>query len=154
MRGWVGLGGAQAGGTGSRYRSAPRGGICARRSTCSLRPHQAAGRAARPAYAIIDGTLIPIDRVADQRPYYPRTRKRHGVNVQVLVDPAGRLMWASPALPGAVHDLTVARAQHLIEASGRAEVMTTKLRRSPHRATAILVLQHRRRPLPTMKMAQ
>ncbi len=30
----------------------------------------AARRAARLAYAIIDGTLIPIDRVADQRPYY------------------------------------------------------------------------------------
>jgi hypothetical protein len=35
--------------------------------------------------------------------------KRHGVNVQLLADPAGRLVWASPALPGAVHDLTAAR---------------------------------------------
>lgn len=31
------------------------------------------------------------------------------MNVQVLADPAGRLLWASDALPGAVHDLTAAR---------------------------------------------
>ena len=30
----------------------------------------AARRAARLAYAILDGTLISIDRVANQRPYY------------------------------------------------------------------------------------
>ncbi|MFC9759783.1 Helicase associated domain protein [Streptomyces sp. NPDC056921] len=29
--------------------------------------------------------------------------------LQVLADPAGRLIWASDALPGAVHDLTAAR---------------------------------------------
>ncbi|MGW2090380.1 hypothetical protein [Streptomyces sp. NPDC001880] len=27
------------------------------------------------------------------------------MNAQVLADPAGRLIWASDALPGAVHDL-------------------------------------------------
>ncbi len=32
-----------------------------------------------------------------------------GMNVQVLADPAGRLIWASDALPGAAHDLTAAR---------------------------------------------
>ena len=32
------------------------------------------------AYAILDGTLILIDRVADQRPYYSGKHKRHGVN--------------------------------------------------------------------------
>lgn len=31
------------------------------------------------------------------------------MNVQVLADPAGRLIWASDALPGATHDLTEAR---------------------------------------------
>jgi hypothetical protein len=70
---------------------------------------QAATRAGRLAYAILDGTLVPIDRVANQRPYYSGKHKRHGMNVQVLADPAGRLVWASPALPGAVHDLTAAR---------------------------------------------
>ncbi|GAA4475681.1 hypothetical protein GCM10023170_098900 [Phytohabitans houttuyneae] len=85
---------------------------------------QAAARAAALAYAIIDGTLIPIDRVADQRPYYSGKHKRHGVNVQVLADPAGLLVWASPALPGAVHDLTAARTHGLIDALTSGEVMT------------------------------
>jgi hypothetical protein len=86
--------------------------------------HTAVVRAARLAYAILDGTLIPIDRVADQKPYYSGKHKRHGMNVQVLGDPAGRLVWASPALPGAVHDLTAARTVGLIDALTGADVMT------------------------------
>lgn len=84
----------------------------------------AVARAARLAYAILDGTLVPIDRVAQQKPYYSGKHKRHGVNVQVLADPAGRLVWASPALPGAVHDLTAARTHHLITALTGQQVMT------------------------------
>ncbi|WBB82118.1 transposase family protein [Micromonospora sp. WMMD882] len=83
-----------------------------------------ATRAARLAYAILDGTLIPIDRVADQKPYYSGKHKRHGVTVQVVADPAGRLVWASPALPGAVHDLTAARTVGLIDALASRNVMT------------------------------
>lgn len=76
------------------------------------------------AYAILDGTLIPIDRVADQRPYYSGKHKRHGVNVQVIADAAGRLVWASPALPGSIHDLTAARTHGIIDALTSADVMT------------------------------
>ncbi|MEU1885499.1 transposase family protein [Micromonospora sp. WMMD987] len=76
------------------------------------------------AYAILDGTLIPIDRVADQRPYYSGKHKRHGVNVQVIVDAVGRLVWASPALPGSAHDLTAARVHGIIDALASADVMT------------------------------
>ncbi len=76
----------------------------------------AARRAARLAFAILDGTLVPIDRVADQKPYYSGKHHRHGVNLQVLTDPAGRLVWASPALPGAAHDLTAARVHGLLDA--------------------------------------
>jgi hypothetical protein len=76
------------------------------------------------AYAILDGTLIPIDRVADQKPYYSGKHRRHGVNVQVIADPAGRLVWASAALPGAAHDLTAARAHGIIDALNRQNVMT------------------------------
>ena len=69
--------------------------------------------ARRKAYVVLDGTLISIDRVGmrakTDRPYYSGKHKRHGLNVQVLTDPAGRLIWASPALPGSVHDLTAAR---------------------------------------------
>jgi Helix-turn-helix of DDE superfamily endonuclease len=39
------------------------------------------------AYAILDGTLVPIDRVADQKPYYSGEHGRHGVNAQVIADP-------------------------------------------------------------------
>jgi len=69
---------------------------------------QAIEVAVRKAYVILDGTLLRIDRVAmasgNDRPYYSGKHKAHGVNVQVIADPAGRLIWASPALPGARHD--------------------------------------------------
>ncbi|MGK5738924.1 transposase family protein [Micromonospora sp. URMC 103] len=81
-------------------------------------------RIRRLAYVVLDGTLIPIDRVADQRPYYSGRHRRHGMNVQVIADPAGRLVWASPALPGSVHDLTAARTHDLIQALSRDNVMT------------------------------
>ncbi|WP_344867161.1 transposase family protein, partial [Planomonospora alba] len=78
--------------------------------------HTAARKASRLAYAVLDGTLLPIDRLADDAPYYSGKHRRHGVNVQFLADPAGRLVWVSPALPGAVHDLTAARRTGLIDA--------------------------------------
>jgi len=37
------------------------------------------------------------------------------VNVQVLTDLFGRLLWASPALPGSTHDPTAAREHGIIE---------------------------------------
>ncbi|MDQ2587315.1 transposase family protein [Saccharothrix yanglingensis] len=86
--------------------------------------HAAGERAARLAYAILDGTLVPIDRVADQKPYYSGKHHRHGVNVQVLADPAGRLVWASAALLGAVHDLTAARTHGLVEVLSANKVTT------------------------------
>jgi hypothetical protein len=74
------------------------------------------------AFVILDGTLLPIDRIAADRPYYSGKHKRHGMNVQVLADPLGRLIWASPALPGAVHDLTAARTHGIIDALAAAGV--------------------------------
>ena len=44
------------------------------------------------------------------------------MNVQILADPSGRLMWASPALPGAVHDLRSARGYGVIDAPAEAGV--------------------------------
>jgi hypothetical protein len=41
------------------------------------------------------------------------------MNVQVLADPFGRPLWASPALPGAVHDIRAARAHGIIDALSR-----------------------------------
>ncbi|NYV73517.1 transposase [Streptomyces sp. UH6] len=72
-------------------------------------PEQAMETVRKKAYVILDGTVLPIDRIAADRPYYSGKKKHHEMNVQVLADPAGRLIWASDALPGAVHDLTAAR---------------------------------------------
>jgi hypothetical protein len=47
----------------------------------------APGGIRRLAYAILDGTLIPIGRVADQKPYYSGKHRRHGVNVQIIAVP-------------------------------------------------------------------
>ncbi|MFD3997373.1 transposase family protein [Streptomyces sp. NPDC058583] len=71
---------------------------------------QAMATARKKAYVILDGTTLPIDRIAADRPYYSGKKKHHGMNVQVVADPAGRLIWASDALPGAIHDLAAARA--------------------------------------------
>lgn len=38
----------------------------------------------KKAYVILDGTVLPIDRIAADRPYYSGKKKHHGMNVQVL----------------------------------------------------------------------
>ena len=81
---------------------------------------QAMPVAAAKAYVTLDGTLLRVDRVAmasgRDRAYYSGKAKAHGVNVQVIADPAGRLIWASPALPGARHDAGAAREHAIPEA--------------------------------------
>ncbi len=42
------------------------------------------------------------------------------MNVQVLADPFGWLLWASPALPGAVHDIRAAREHGIVDALSEA----------------------------------
>ncbi len=61
------------------------------------------------AYVVIDGTLVPVDRVAADRPFYSGKHRRHGMNLQVISAPDGEILWVSGPLPGAVHDLTAAR---------------------------------------------
>lgn len=72
--------------------------------------------ASAKAFVILDGTLLPIDRIAADRPFYSRKHKKHGMSVQVIADPHGKLLWASPALPGAVHDIKAARTHGIIDA--------------------------------------
>ncbi|MFB6507236.1 transposase family protein [Streptomyces sp. NPDC002466] len=76
----------------------------------------------RLAFVILDGTLLPIDRIAADTPYCSGKHKRHGMNVQVLTDPFGRLLWASPALPGSTHDLTAARTHGIVDAVAAADL--------------------------------
>jgi hypothetical protein len=66
------------------------------------------------AYLVIDGTLIPIDRVAADRPFYSGKHRKHGMNLQVIGSPEGDIVWVSGPLPGAVHDLTAARIWGII----------------------------------------
>ncbi|MDQ0773946.1 hypothetical protein QF026_002412 [Streptomyces aurantiacus] len=44
------------------------------------------------------------------------------MNVQVLADPFGWLLWASPALPGAVHDVRAARERGIVDALAQADI--------------------------------
>jgi hypothetical protein len=53
---------------------------------------------------VLDGTLIPIDRVAADRPFYSGKHKKHGMNLQVIASPGGDVLWVSGALPGSVPD--------------------------------------------------
>ncbi|MFI0234894.1 transposase family protein [Streptomyces sp. NPDC017086] len=71
-------------------------------------------REQNPDFVLLDGTLAECDRVGDGRPDYSHKHRRHGVNVQVVTDPDGRLLWLSPALPGRSHDLTAARTHRII----------------------------------------
>jgi DDE superfamily endonuclease/Helix-turn-helix of DDE superfamily endonuclease len=56
------------------------------------------------AYVVLDGTLIPIDRVAADRPFYSGKHRKHGMNLQVIAGPRGDILWESGALPGSLHD--------------------------------------------------
>ena len=107
---------------------------------------QALDIARRKAFVILDGTLLPIDRVGmasgRDRPYYSGKHKQHGVNVQVIADPVGRLIWASPALPGARHDMGAAREHGLIDALHAVDVRV--IADNGYRGSGFSVPQRRR----------
>ena len=79
-----------------------------------LRQALARAKKAGHAYLVIDGTLIPIDRVAADRPFHSGKHRKHGMNLQVISSPDGEIVWVSGPLPGAVHDLTAARIWGII----------------------------------------
>ncbi|CCH29381.1 IS5/IS1182 family transposase [Actinosynnema sp. NPDC047251] len=68
------------------------------------------------AYVVVDGTLIPIDRIAADRPFYSGKHKMHGVNLQVIASPDGTILWVSGQLPGSTHDAAAARIWNLLAA--------------------------------------
>jgi hypothetical protein len=113
---------------------------------------QAIAVAARKAYVILDGTLLRIDRVGmasgHDRAFYSGKHKCHGLNVQVIADPAGRLVWVSPVLPGARHDMGAAREHGIIDALNAAEIDTLADTAYQGGGPAIRVPQRRRRVDP------
>src|SRR5215468_10452944 len=88
-------------------------GLLAARSP-KLHKALAQAKKAGHAYVVIDGTLIPIDRAAADRPFYSGKHRRHGMNLPVMPSPGGDILWVSGPLPGAVHDLTAARIWGII----------------------------------------
>ena len=77
---------------------------------------QAIAVAAGKAFVILDGTLLRVDRVGMagdyNRGFYSGKHKCHGLNVQVIADPIGRLVWISPVLRGAPRHGRRPRARH------------------------------------------
>lgn len=76
------------------------------------------------AFVIMDGTLLPADRCAEQTVsikgesidlWYSGKAHEHAGNVQALSAPNGLPLWVSDVEPGSVHDLTAART-HLLGA--------------------------------------
>lgn len=119
-----------------------RSGILSRRAPGPLRVL----RETDPGYVLLDGTPAEYDRAGDSRADFSQKHRRHDVNVQVVADPAGKLPWIPPALPGRTHDLTAARAHRIIRICERQGVpvladracigacswATTLIRRLPH----------------------
>jgi hypothetical protein len=66
-------------------------------------------------YIILDGTLIDSDRCSVKTPgtrkdqWYSGKHKRHGGNIQVVMDPTGYPLWTSEVSPGSTHDIEAAR---------------------------------------------
>ncbi|MFJ9461008.1 transposase family protein [Kitasatospora sp. NPDC101447] len=79
-------------------------------------------RQADPKYVLVDGTLAECDRVGDGRADYSGKHRRHGVNLQVITGPEGKVLWVSRPLPGRTHDLTAARHHRIVATCGRLRI--------------------------------
>lgn len=68
-------------------------------------------------YLCVDGVNVPTvafgRKVNRRQKHYSGKHRRHGVNVQTICAPDGRLLWASAALPGKTTDITAARRHKL-----------------------------------------
>ncbi len=94
-------------------------------------------------FVIVDGTLIPTDRIAADEPYYSQKHKKHGMNVQVITRPYGTPLWFSRATPGRTHDLTAARAHGIVHAC--------LTRPDPRPGRSRLPRRRRHRPHPLLR---
>jgi hypothetical protein len=95
-------------------------------------------RKAGYAYVVLDGTLIPVDRVAKDRPSCSGKHRRHGMNLQVIASPKGDILWVSGPLPGAVHDSRAAWIRGVLrelEAAGLAVLADKGCQGAPHALT-------------------
>ncbi len=51
--------------------------------------HEALTGLGEDDHVIVDGTLIPTDRVRADQPYHSQKHKKHGMNVHVIARPDG-----------------------------------------------------------------
>ena len=81
-------------------------------------------------YVILDGKIFASDRSEPMTSvkgeqvdaWYSGKAHRHGGNVQAVMRPDGLPLWADPAEPGSVHDITAARL-HALPALYRAAAL-------------------------------
>src|SRR5215470_10075728 len=82
-------------------------------------------------YVILDGKVFATDRCSEPLTslkgeqidaWYSGKARRHGGNVQAVMRPDGLPLWAGPAEPGSVHDISAARA-HALPALYRAAAL-------------------------------
>jgi hypothetical protein len=87
--------------------------------------------AAGVPYVILDGKVFETDRCSEAvtsvkgeqiDAWYSGKARRHGGNVQAVMRPDGLPLWAGPAEPGSVHDITAAR-WHALPALYRAAAL-------------------------------
>uniref|UniRef100_A0AAU1IDA8 Transposase family protein n=1 Tax=Streptomyces sp. NBC_00180 TaxID=2903632 RepID=A0AAU1IDA8_9ACTN len=79
-------------------------------------------RRAKPDHVLVDGTIAECDRVGDGERDYSGKARRHGVNIQAVTGPTGKLIWYSPALPGRTVDITAARTHRIITVCERLKI--------------------------------
>jgi hypothetical protein len=79
-----------------------------------------AAKVAGHTHVIVDGTLIPTDRIGTPGPtagvdlWWSGKHKHHGGNIQVVSAPDGWPLWTSDVRPGREHDTTAVRADPLV----------------------------------------
>nr|WP_261763810.1 transposase family protein [Pseudonocardia asaccharolytica] len=95
-----------------------------------------------------DGGLSPP--LEQQAPHGAHSGKHtcHGLNVQVIADPAGRPVWISPPLPGARHDMGAAREHGILDALAEAGVRAVADTVYQGAGPTVAVPQRRRRLAP------
>ena len=64
---------------------------------------------------VVDGTLFPCWSWRNHHELWSGKHGTTGMNVQILVLPSGRLVWASDPYPGSMHDVAALDASGLLE---------------------------------------
>ena len=106
-------------------------------------------------YVIPDGKVFASDRCSEPMTsvkgeqvdaWYSGKAHRHGGNVQAVMRPDGLPLWAAPAEPGSVHDLTAARLHALPALYRAASLGMPCLADSGYEGTGIGILTPVKKP--------